>query len=247
MAVKTEAPAILGASVTGHGHERSGLPCQDAFQALVSEGALVIVVSDGLGSAPRSDIGAMTASRVAAERAMEVACADPVRAAVEGVIAGREALEQLAVDEACSLSDLACTLIVAVVTDRIGIAHVGDGAAVGMCSDESYVLSPPAPSEYVNEVDSLASDEWIDHIRVVGCLDGIEAIGVLTDGCQHAAVRRNNAQLLAHTGFFRPLFDFVRSGVGAEEGNAELAKLLGGRKIGEHSDDDKTLVLAVLR
>jgi hypothetical protein len=42
------------------------------------------------------------------------------------------------------------------------------------------------------------------------------------------------------------LFDYARSGVAAGEASSALTDLLGGRKLGEHSDDDKTLVLAVL-
>jgi hypothetical protein len=108
-----------------------------------------------------------------------------------------------------------------------------------MRGGEPYVLSPPAPTEYVNEVDSLASDQWVDHVRPVLCADGIDGLAVFTDGCQHAAIRRG----VAHAGFFGPLFDYVRAGDAKDE---ELAALLAGKKMSEHSDDDKTLVLVTL-
>ena len=240
-------PTILAASVIGQAHVRRGVPCQDAFRTLVGEGAMVVAVADGLGSASHSHLGAAVASEAAATRAMEHADGDTSRAAVEGIVAGREALEELAAVEGCELTDLACTLIVAVAAERLAVAHIGDGAAIALCGDEPYVVSPPGPSEYVNETDSLASDGWIDHVRVVCCMDGVEAFGVFTDGCQHAALRKENGGLRAHSGFFAPLFSFARSGITAEKGDLALGELLGGAKMAEHSDDDKTLVLALLR
>jgi hypothetical protein len=242
----SDAAVILGASVIGDAHVRAGLPCQDAFRTIVGDGTVVIAVADGLGSASRSDLGATVASDIAAAAAFDAANGDPSRAALEGMVAGREALEALAQSEGHALSDLACTLIVAVKTDRIGIAHIGDGAAVGLRSGEPYVLSPPAASEYLNEVDPLTAKDWIDNVRPVVCMDDIDAIGVFTDGCHHAAVRRDNGHLTAHQGFFGPLFRFVASGVPVDEAELALAELLKGPKMSEHSDDDKTLVLAVL-
>lgn len=238
---------VFGASVVGDAHVRNGLPCQDAFRAVVDDRVAVIAVADGLGSASRSDLGAATAAEAAAERAFALARRDPLEAAHEGMIAARDALDALANASACDVSDLASTLIVAVASRRIAIAHIGDGAAVGLCGDEPYVLSPPANGEYANIVDPLTSGDWTDNVRTVLCTDAIDAIGLFTDGCQHAAVRRDNGHVIAHAGFFRPLFSFARSGVDEGEGCDALADLLGGKKMGEHSDDDKTLVLAVLR
>ena len=240
-------PLVAGASVTGSSHVRSGLPCQDAFSCFSSDHVLVVAVADGLGSAPRSDLGASAATQAAALRALEVVDGDPARAAVEGIVAGREALEAIANADRHELSELACTLLVAVAGCRVGIAHIGDGAAVGWFDGEAHVLSPPAASEYVNEVDPLTSKDWTDHVRSVVCVDGIDGIALFTDGCHHAAVRRNNGGLHAHAGFFGPLFGFVRSGVSPQDASAALSDLLAGPKMSEHSDDDKTLVIAVLR
>ena len=49
--------AIFGASVTGPGHKRAGLPNQDACLSFVKEGRIGIVLSDGLGSCCQSDKG----------------------------------------------------------------------------------------------------------------------------------------------------------------------------------------------
>jgi hypothetical protein len=238
---------VLGASVVGDAHVRAGLPCQDAFRTTAADGTLVVAVGDGLGSAAHSELGAAAATEAAVARAVEVAADDPCRAAVEGMVAAREALEKLACAEDHDLADLACTLIVAVAAERIGIAHIGDGAAVGCIGDDAFVLSPPAATEYVNETDSLTSKDWIENIRAVICVEDVDAIGLFTDGCHHAAMRREDGHHRAHAGFFGPLFRYARSGVDADEGARALVELLSGPKMCEHSDDDKTLVLAVLR
>lgn len=230
---------VVGASVAGPSHVRRGAPCQDAFRVHQDDGVLVIAVADGLGSAGRSHDGAAAATDAAVVRAAELG-ADPCRAAIEGAVAARDALDKLACVEDCEIRDLACTLIVVVSAGRVAVAHVGDGAAVGMRDGEPYVISPPAESEYVNEVDSLATGDWIDHVRPVVCVDDVDGLAVFTDGCQHAGVRRG----VAHAAFFAPLFDYVRGGRAAED---ELEALLRGDKMSEHSDDDKTLVLADLR
>jgi len=241
------APRVFGASVVGDAHTRVGFDCQDAFRAMTRGDRLAVAVADGLGTARRSDEGAAIATEAAVARALDVDAADPCRSALEAAVAARDALESLACVEDEDLAVFACTLIVAVVAERVGIAHIGDGVVVGVAGDEPHVLSPPARSEYVNEVDPLTSADWVDRVAVTQAVDGVDAIGLLTDGCQHAAVRRDNGHYRAHAGFFAPLVRYARSGVGTEEGSLAIARLLSGPKICEHSDDDKTLVLAVLR
>lgn len=236
---------IIGASSIGAGHARAGLPCQDAFRVLERDEAFAIAVADGLGSARRSDVGAAVAVDAAAARALQFV-EDPCTAAAEALIAARDALELLADIDGCALGDLACTLLVAAGTaDRAAVAHIGDGAAVGLRGDEPLILSPPGSSEYLNEVDPLTADDWEERVRWASSAGRVDALALFTDGCHHAAVRRINGSLHAHAGFFVPLFDFVRSCVDGEEGRTALAQLLSGGKMSEHSDDDKTLVLAV--
>src|SRR5437899_8402991 len=198
----------LGVSVAGASHEDRGTPCQDAFAVEESDGVVVFAVADGLGSAPRSDVGATTAVAAAVDGAFEHVECGPERAAFEGLVAARQALERVAL---CGrIAEVACTLMVVVAADRIGAAHVGDGAVVGSRDGQFGVISPPGPSEYVNEVDSLAADAWLDAVRCVGGLDGIDAVALFTDGLQHAALRKDAGRITAHEAFFRPLFSFLR-------------------------------------
>jgi len=236
------APPTLGASVAGASHERRGTPCQDAFALERPDGALVIAVADGLGSAPRSELGAAAAVGAAVDAAIDHLDREPERAALEGLVAAREALER--VGRCGRIADVACTLMVVVASERVGIAHIGDGAVIGSRDGRFAVLSPPGVSEYVNEVDSLAADDWFDHVRCAVGLDGIDGVAAFTDGLHHATLRKDAGHLTAHDGFFGPLFSFLCDA--PDDAEEQLMRLLAGPKISEHSDDDKTLVLALL-
>ena len=191
---------IVGASARGASHLRSGHPCQDAFRALEHDGSFAIAVADGLGSAARSDLGSQVAVLAASSRAVLFADDDPAEAALDGIAAARGALEALARGDAMRLPDLACTLIVAAGNaDGIAVAHIGDGAAVGRRADEWLVLSPPGPSEYLNETDPLTARDWDDRVRCVCALDGVDGLALFTDGCQHAALRRGPTAYSART------------------------------------------------
>lgn len=58
-----------GASVPGPAHLRNGLPNQDAWCAHHYEWGDVLVVSDGLGSCPRADVGSLAACNAVNEAA----------------------------------------------------------------------------------------------------------------------------------------------------------------------------------
>lgn len=231
-----------------------GIPCQDAWAyALFESGLVVVAVADGLGSASRSDLGARTATDAAVQAAgargsggsdEPGALGDIARAAVR---AAREALEDRAGREACELRDLACTLIVALLSgDRVAVAHVGDGAVVARCDGALRLASAPAPSEYANEVVPLTTDAWRESIRTQESVSDVRCVAVLTDGCQRAALARRDGDLVPFAGFFDPVFAFAQSLATLEEGEEELRALLASEKVCRNSEDDKTLVIAVL-
>ncbi len=225
--------AVLGARVAGESHARTGTPCQDAFAwRAIEAGNVVLAVADGLGSAPRSDEGA----REAVEAAVEAAVAGASLA--DAVAAARAALEGLSPESA--LRSFACTLIVVAWQDGTArAAHIGDGSAVVRTPDGLVVLSAPAPSEYVNEVEPLTSEHWQELVRVSDPVQDVEAVAVFTDGCSLAAIHAGGAPSAS---FFDPLFAYAAEPDASPD---ELSALLGGPKMSEHSDHDKTLLLAV--
>src|SRR5438309_1952240 len=176
-------PVVLAATQTGGSHEASGVPCQDAYAwAEAGCGVLVIAVSDGVGTAPRSDEGAA-------------------------------------------------------------------GAVVAEIGEDLALVSGPDHGEYVNEVVPLTASTWLEGLRVSSCVGSASAVAVFTDGCERAALRREpgpSGELIPHRGFFLPLFAYGRSVMREAAEESELSRMLASAKMAESSDDDKTLVLAIL-
>jgi hypothetical protein len=62
---------VVGASVRGASHEKSGQPCQDAHRwEVLPDGVLVAAIADGAGSAALAEVGATVAARAAVESAI---------------------------------------------------------------------------------------------------------------------------------------------------------------------------------
>ena len=249
-------PVVLAATQTGGSHEASGVPCQDAYAwAEAGCGVLVIAVSDGVGTAPRSDEGAAVAVEAAVNGAL-AACADEsVSHDLEGLVrlsacAARAAVEAHADDSGVALSDLASTLVFVAVRDgAVCVGQVGDGAVVAEIGEDLALVSGPDHGEYVNEVVPLTASTWLEGLRVSSCVGSASAVAVFTDGCERAALRREpgpSGELVPHRGFFLPLFAYGRSVMREAAEESELSRMLASAKMAESSDDDKTLVLAIL-
>lgn len=236
-------------------HSKRDLPCQDACAfGVAGNRGVVIVVADGLGSAAKSEIGASIAvgsafqyctDAIATTRTGEVDLQDIVR---DAAAHARNAMEMYAQERSCELRDLACTLIVVMVLgSRLVLAHIGDGAVVTQGEAGFTLVSGPEESEYTNEVVPLTTAEWQPSLRIKESNSALLGVAVLTDGCQRAAFLRAEGTLVPFDKFFGPVFDYARQTCESAEGSHEIVELLSSAKLCEHSDDDKTLVVAVMR
>jgi hypothetical protein len=204
---------------------------------------------DGLGSAARSDLGAQTAVQAALGVLQAGLGDDDAMAATvaEAVATARIALEDLAAQEGCPLRDLACTILVLATTaQEIAIAHIGDGAVVMLTGEGLEMASVPGESEYVNEVVPLTSPGWREALRIGARSADIRGVALFTDGCQRVALRKSAAGYEPHDGFLDPVFDYVAGLTDLTEGTAEIQGLLASSKLAAVSEDDKTLVIAIL-
>lgn len=247
-------PYIFGARVVGPSHVRNQLPCQDAYcYAWTRTGAGVIAVSDGLGSARWSDIGSLVAATAAVECGVrhlsdpaESEMADLRDVSRRTLEAARRALELRAATDGRSIRDYGCTLLV--VTFQSGCAaatHIGDGGVVALAGERLVLVSGPGESEYANEVAPITSSRWTENVRTSALVADITCVAVFTDGCQRAALNRINGSIEPFEGFFGPIFRFGRNVSDVVSAEAEIAALLASRKMNEHNDDDKTLVIGV--
>jgi len=251
----SDVPVIMGGSSTGPSHVRRGTPCQDAYAyRTIGPGWVVIGVADGLGSALKSDTGASVAVHAAVQNIQETLQNNPltgvdlppiIRVAASSA---REAIIARAREEMCEVQDLACTLILAIAhKGGTTIGHIGDGAVVIEAGSALMVASGPGEAEFVNEVIPITSPGWKGAFKITEEEGPVDSIAVFTDGCQRAALKKVEGQLQPFGGFFTPLFGYLRSVSTREEGEQEIHDLLLSRKMNDSSEDDKTLVIGILR
>ncbi|MDI6816453.1 MAG: PP2C family serine/threonine-protein phosphatase [Actinomycetota bacterium] len=246
-------PYFFGASVVGPLHVQLTMACQDSFAfKTIDEDLAVAAIADGLGSASKADIGAKVAVKSAVksvERAMKATPADVdiSTLAKDAVTAARRALENRAETEACSLRDLACTLLVVItLRDSVAAVHIGDGALVIDSDNGLHLIAGPGESEYTNEVTPLTSQDWEGSLESTSIVSGVNGIALFTDGCQRAGLKKADNSYTPFEGFFRPLFAYAAQIDDFEQANQDIYDLLASDKLSEHSEDDKTLVLGIL-
>lgn len=249
---------ITGASRQGTSHIERGQPCQDAHQAESFESPdgttiLVLVVSDGAGSAPNSDVGS--------KLVCQTIHSSVARAVRDGLTSGattvdhvrswiRDALEAVrfqAENMGVRPRDLAATCLGLVAwPDRAIGWQLGDGAVV--LDDGKYgieVLVWPQRGEYANETSFLIEESDLAALVVVPVDRPVHRIAALSDGIQMVAL--DYATKTASTGFFDPMFTVMD---GVQPGRHDVvdrvfAEMLDRRIFLDRTDDDRTLVLAV--
>mgnify|MGYP000873603429 CR=1 FL=1 len=245
-------PFIFGISTIGPLHIQMGLPCQDACAFLTLPSRIgIVAVSDGLGSADKSDKGSNIAVNTVIDTArsmisknIEFELLDIIK---KSIISARIALENYAEIEKSKLKDYACTLIVvAFKKDKISVGQIGDGAVVAKTASRLLLLSKPAESEYINEVIPLTSEDWEKHIQYSESEENIQTFMTFTDGLQRAALLNTNDGLIPYDGFVNPLFSYSMELSDYSEAESDIKEFLESEKMNEHSEDDKTLVIAIL-
>lgn len=173
---------IFGASVRGPSHRVDGLPNQDAWaKAQVGE-YLVAVVSDGMGSKPKADIGSRGACK---------AVVDAIRVWNRTVAAELDLLIALihvmwrARISPTQPQDCACTCLLAAAHQNGGgfAAQLGDGAILLRGSSGVELVAPERKTGFTNETQALGVTAKVSAWRtrhfgretcsVVLCTDGV--------------------------------------------------------------------------
>jgi len=262
---------VIGASVRGTGHIRSGRGCDDAHAIRLQDGGLLfLAVADGAGSAAYSATGASTAVRVALDTAelllngqQQPAQEDQWLSVLRMILqSAHEAVHQLVLDEIVptqdipqerlqqyqldgkrTLRDFATTLLVAIVTpDWIATVQVGDGAIVLQQVDGSFTsLTPHSRNEYVNETDFITRADY---------LSAADFTVLSRGGMRGIGLLTDGLQIVAmkmpqntpSEPFFTPLFRTIAQSTVTEDA---LRRFLESERICTRTDDDKTLILAV--
>jgi hypothetical protein len=212
---------VIGASVRGASHTKSGQPCQDAHAWVkLPDSILVAAVSDGAGSAALAEVGADSAAKAAVrvlESKLTEGCLEHNECEEEdwrnllknALQSARQSIEETAIAHNCPSRDLAATLIVLVATPNcVAAAQVGDGAVVVGDADGNIIgLTTPQSGEYINETIFLTSPNYLSAVQFAFRRCDVSSVAVLSDGLQMLALQMPDGK--PHAPFFAPLFRFV--------------------------------------
>jgi serine/threonine protein phosphatase PrpC len=184
------------ASVTGVGHEQSGVVCQDAAAIATSRnGALAACVCDGAGSARFADIGAKAVVRKISQYLI-----DNEKLLISGDASPAEIINTalFAIEEQAKLNggipkDYACTIVAILVSKEKAVTvHLGDGVIASVVQGLPIVLSPPENGEFKNEVVLVTSAKAKQKLRiqVIELSPFLTSFALMTDGSQESLYER---------------------------------------------------------
>lgn len=247
----------LASSVIGVSHEKEGSYCQDANQCLLipsREGEIlfVSVVADGAGSAKYGKEGATYICNHFRDRIDEFLVAHPFSELDRCHIV--KWLEQYQYEvslwAACcriERAHFASTLLGAMIGESRAIFwQLGDGAIVIQRKEQpetyEYVFWPQQ-GEYANQTFFATQQEAKQLLQFQSYEEEIHEVALFTDGIQGIALQYDLQA--AYAPFFRPFSQFLqRPDWNQKEGQKKLSAFLASKRINEHTNDDKTLVIA---
>lgn len=240
----------------GASHENAELRLQDAFKCFVGKTSaqpLVILVSDGAGTAPYGGEAASLICRTLTlliRQYFSTTDELPSDETLDGWLKQvRQTLGEAATRREATPRDFAATLILFISrgTETV-VLHVGDGCAVVRDEATSSWIAPSWPfhGEYASTT-AFVTDEPLN--TCIARHEGpISAVSVFSDGLERLALDLKARQP------FAPFFDRIIAPVAESESvgkdidlSGKLDAFLDSESITSRSDDDKTLVLAVRR
>lgn len=238
-------------------HQNNNLPCQDAADYRIIENICIGAVADGAGSAKYADIGAhiavqsvlarlttlihrlkqlhdLSEERITQSRARK-SCAQVIQTVLSN-------LQRQAIQNHCTVSDFACTLIAFIVTPHQMVAmQIGDGFLVVKSEQEDYqLLFEPERGEFVNETTFITSSNAVASMQVKILSHPIQFICAATDGLENVALRLRDWTPFGP--FFDPLAQYLQSYPSGLE-DEYLIDFLNCDRLNARTDDDKTLLL----
>ncbi len=248
---------IAAASAVGTSHAKLGTSCQDCYVAKIftderGEDVLVVVVSDGAGSAERAEIGSSVVCLTALEAAELFlldggTVASLTREVAESWISlVQKAIRLRAADDGAAMRDYACTMLVAVVGESdAAIMQIGDGATVVGAEDSWCWVHWPQHGEFANTTNFVTEDGAAGRLDFDLCHRRIDEVAVFSDGIERLVLHDATRSVFAP--FFDKMFPAVRalnsSGLDTNLSNS-LELYLSSKQVCDKTDDDKTLVLA---
>ncbi|TPQ49376.1 protein phosphatase 2C domain-containing protein [Prosthecomicrobium hirschii] len=249
----------VAASVVGLSHIRAGTRLQDAKHCFVSsktDGRPVFfaVVADGAGSAKFGGQGATIVCRTFASQARDALRGTSELPDDETIWSwldiARDRIQLAAKKRELTARDFATTLVLVIASpDAIVTAHIGDGAIVARdrVSAQWNVMSEPHHGEYASTT-YFVTDDPQPAMRIGRHLNGFSAIAAFSDGIENLVL--DSVTGAAYAGFFAPMAKPLDASIKTGRDCAlseSLAAFLASDRLNERTDDDKTLIVAVLK
>jgi hypothetical protein len=206
-------------------------------------------VSDGAGSASRSEYGSRCACEYVESRVIQ-ATSDALFTrdfAVDVLHGLQQRLQDLACEAGLAVREFACTLLVAAVNgSRAAFWQIGDGA---MCfrirgSDTYQYAFWPEKGDYANLTFFVTDANAETNLEFDVTDDEIVELAAFSDGLERLALDFEKGE--AHLAFFAGLFlhlNQLEPGYSAHI-SSQLTAFLGSERVNKRTDDDKTLILA---
>lgn len=236
------------ASSRGTSHIKDGSACQDRSACAMAGDHLVAIVCDGAGSALLGGQGATIAVRTvmqSARRHFAYVNEMPSDEEVwEWLDAVRDRIARAAMTREVDPKQFAATLVACIAGPKQTlVAHIGDGACVTAVDALWQTASWPENGEYASTT-FFVTDSPAPRLRITR-LPAIDAAAVFTDGIERLVLdfgkRAPHAPWFER--FIKPVVDAGVHGRNASLSTA-LTTYLDSAAVTDHSDDDKTLILA---
>lgn len=254
--MKLQGWRAAAASVRGTSHIKADQPCQDAHAFDLIEGAeevVVLIASDGAGSASHSDVGSNLACKELLDGIrLYFADGNQVSDLTREVALGwlentAAAIARVASEAGAGIREYACTLLAALISPtHTAYLQVGDGAIVVRSDSDGWAyVFWPQHGEYINTTVFVTDPVALGKFEFEVASSVIHEVAAFTDGIESLVLQY--ATHTVHGPFFDMVFDPVRmrpsSGLDATL-SEQLKAYLASEKICARTDDDKTLLVA---
>ena len=246
----------VACSAIGTKHIKKGTPCQDSVcHEIISEQIIIGAVSDGMGSARRSEVGSDLAVKTALSQMKSMSCLqnqpkndEEVREIFRSVLGKVIAtLKKEAENGGYSVEELDCTLLAFIATPKwLAAMQVGDGLIVVRPRGGIYeLLFMPDKGEYANVTTPVTASNAVQEMQVCLKSGGYEFICAATDGIENISLVRQEGWKPFER-FFKPLEEQIMLSANTPtQKEKEIHDFLNSEAVNQKTDDDKTLLLCV--
>jgi len=192
---------IAGATITGRGHIKKNVPCQDKIFSTKNQDFSFIGLADGAGSCKHSDIGAELVVKELS-KLLYKNFNKYYKLGYHGVSSRiishlQVRLFVLAQNLRIAYKELSSTMLFVVKKDNRFIAgHLGDGVIGCLKENKLKVISSPDNGEYANSTIFVTASQAYKNLKLFkGELTNIEGFVLMSDGTEESLYNKKEQSL----------------------------------------------------